>query len=710
MPRGRRGRRQKATATLNDLETQADRRRRSSEWTTLATTHGSVTRQGDERAAQVRAGEERRQRRRDLRAGRELRASLNEPEPEPEVSFAHSVFARHAARATRDPLAPLSPEPVPAAAVASAPVESAEASGRGRVAEAPPAAATTPAPASPPAPAPAPSPAPAPLPEEATASTEAATVSWAPSTVVDVSATPTPAKPASGSLRATSMPSLAYLGSTAGSLTRISSLGSSFRLSMDQQGGLEMASAKPRTAAAVGALSSADAEKLRATAVAREQSRKAPPAAAAAADARTKTTAGADRQAAAVAGGPKSGKGTGLAAVISRRQADRALQLRKLAAKGQASSRKQARAREKAQAEDEDDMTCGVCFELYDVPYRGECGHTICGGCLERLPRTDCPFCRAPLAEPATLPEIAGGLAHNIPVPHTFNVGDLVATPLPSIALSQPAKGVTTGAKTGGVKFAAHNAGFVWVAPPTGTKAGMTLCVALRVKYDDALARRVLAYKRHTQPQQPDVHAAGASVAGAAGAAGASGASGQVVALASSPPGSAAAEQGGLSQEEEEEESSESESESEDDSDDDDSAIQRKRTESESKDAASKRSGGNQRAEILAGSNAAAAAAAGGGSAGAAASFATNYLRNANMSELFNMHASFSNGHGNGDGVSGGADNGGAAARNGQRDTRRRQQQQQQQQQQPLLGGGRHRHATGSLVGGFAPSEWRGRQ
>eukprot|EP01046_Picozoa_sp_COSAG06_P006891 COSAG06_NODE_330_length_17413_cov_12.112510_6_plen_59_part_00 len=41
MPRGRRGRRQKAMSTLNDLETQADRRRRSSEWTTLATTHGS---------------------------------------------------------------------------------------------------------------------------------------------------------------------------------------------------------------------------------------------------------------------------------------------------------------------------------------------------------------------------------------------------------------------------------------------------------------------------------------------------------------------------------------------------------------------------------------------------------------------------------------------------------------------------------------------
>jgi hypothetical protein len=54
-------------------------------------------------------------------------------------------------------------------------------------------------------------------------------------------------------------------------------------------------------------------------------------------------------------------------------------------------------------------MTCGVCFELYEIPYRGECGHTICGGCLERLPRTDCPFCRAPLAEPATLEEIAGG-------------------------------------------------------------------------------------------------------------------------------------------------------------------------------------------------------------------------------------------------------------------------------------------------------------
>ena len=97
--RGRRGRRQKARVTLNDLELQADRRRRDSSWTTLATTSGAVARQSDGRAKHGRAAEERRQRRRDMRAERELRRLPRAEEPgEEEVSFAHAVFSRHAAQ------------------------------------------------------------------------------------------------------------------------------------------------------------------------------------------------------------------------------------------------------------------------------------------------------------------------------------------------------------------------------------------------------------------------------------------------------------------------------------------------------------------------------------------------------------------------------------------------------------------------------------
>jgi hypothetical protein len=55
------------------------------------------------------------------------------------------------------------------------------------------------------------------------------------------------------------------------------------------------------------------------------------------------------------------------------------------------------------------ELVCGVCLELYSDPWRGDCGHALCRSCLSLLrgspPR--CPICRAPLAEVASLAEVA---------------------------------------------------------------------------------------------------------------------------------------------------------------------------------------------------------------------------------------------------------------------------------------------------------------
>ena len=413
----RRGRRrQKATVTLNDLELQADRRRRDSSWTTLATTSGAVARQNDPRAKQGRAAEERRQRRRDMRAERELRAAtLQEREPVQKVSFAHSVFSRHAAQfAATTPQGWSSRAPTASAAKSMAGNETcAELQG-----ETNDGAASTPevelqvepanqaklqeqtkqnpAPMLTPEPEPEPEPEPGPEPETQPKPQQ--------------TAAPKASLP-DANQRSTLVPALAYLGSASGSFNRISSLGSNFRLSMDERGGLGVASATTKQATV---LSSADAETMRAIAVSREHARKVHPSPVTAQvgtqDKDGKLTRLHQTTGHTPGMAEKIARGNTATAMISRRQADRALQLRKLALKREGRSTG-ARTSEAVQPDSEDDVTCGVCFELYEIPYRGECGHTICGGCLERLPRTDCPFCRAPLAEPATLGEIAEGTA-----------------------------------------------------------------------------------------------------------------------------------------------------------------------------------------------------------------------------------------------------------------------------------------------------------
>ena len=224
------------------------------------------------------------------------------------------------------------------------------------------------------------------------------------------------------------------------------------------------------------------------------------------------------------------------------------------------------------------------------------------------------------------------GLAHTIPVPQTFTTGDLVATPLPSITHN-----------------AAQYCGFVWVAPPAGTRAGMTLCVTIRVKYDQDLRRRVEAYKRVTQP-----------------GAGPASVSASVI----------AAQNRSKSEEDEsstEDDSSYSDNESESRGD---AAAQQR---AEAKDSSPATSGGVS--ETPAGASRTASAAA----------FVSSYLEAANMSDLVSMRASFRNGRG-------------APARQSTKTRAAAASQRQPPRQQELLGGGQHRHGKGSLVGGFAPS------
>ena len=695
MPRGRRGRRQKPTVRLADLELAVVERRRRGEFSGLSTQLASLpasarllaAAEGEARPGTA-EGRLRRQRRKDLRAARgllqDLRGPQPEPEPEPEPSsFAHSVFSRHvrdaAARVspTRDPQALLSPEPA-RRPVTVPPVEAAVVEPAPTPAPVPapapaPSVAASPTPPAAPAPALADAAAPAPRQRQPAEPAAEPAVSWAPS--VTSNNTSPAASSGAANPRAASMPSLAYRGCTTGSLNKISAMGGSFRLSMDAEGGLEVASAEPKPAKA--ALTTSDTESFRAKAVKREieKARKAGNAAA------QPKAAAENVKRSASANGPTATT----AALISRREADRALQLRKVASKGKAKGKAKETAliteAAAAQAEDEDDLTCGVCFELFDVPYRGQCSHMICGGCLERLPRTDCPFCRAPLAEPATLEEIAGGLALSIAVPATFNTGDLVATPLPAIGAAAKPLG-------GGVTCAPHNAGFVWVAPPKGTKAGMTLCVALRVKHDHDLARRVVSWKRHVQGDG-------------------TGRVATEVALA--PPAIDA-----QSRVVDTTESSDGSSSSEEESDgneveglitlgqqlgvpaaDAPSNFANKKTARAATAASQPAATGSPPA--------AAASAAAASNGAAAAAFASNYLRTANMSELFNMRASMTSL---------------TESTSPSRAANRRQQQKQPQRggggatrgvAAAQLGGGGLRRAGGSLVGGFAPSEWRGK-
>lgn len=246
-------------------------------------------------------------------------------------------------------------------------------------------------------------------------------------------------------------------------------------------------------------------------------------------------------------------------------------------------------------------------------------------------------------------------------MPQSFNTGDLVATPLPSINVPV-AKSNSTAAS---VQFGSHNTGFVWVAPPTGTKAGMTLCVTLRVKYDQDLRRRVEAYQKFAQ--------------GGAGSS-ADKPSFRASALPASQPGSISAsvtDKQNSSASEEEQSSSEydsSDGENENENQEGSAAAQRHLVVT------------NQSAASSSTGIVKAAASRTSSASDGVAAFTSSYLRAANMSELVNMRASFRNGSG--------------------RRTKMQRQRQQQDQRSELLGASQTRHASGSLKGGFAPSEW----
>lgn len=247
-------------------------------------------------------------------------------------------------------------------------------------------------------------------------------------------------------------------------------------------------------------------------------------------------------------------------------------------------------------------------------------------------------------------------------MPQNFSAGDLVATPLPSINVPV-AKSNSTAP---GVQFGAHNAGFVWVAPPTGTKAGMTLCVTLRVKYDQDLRRRVEAYQRvaHGGAGPSAENAENASFQ----------ASGPVPQPASTCASVTDAHNSSAS-EEEQSSSADDSSDSANENEDQGNAAAQRRLVVTNQDTVSSSKG-------IAKTAASRTASASDG----VAEFASSYLRAANMSELVNMRASFRKDSG--------------------RKTKVRRPRQRQQQRSELLGGGQSRHASGSLKGGFAPSEW----
>ena len=189
----------------------------------------------------------------------------------------------------------------------------------------------------------------------------------------------------------------------------------------------------------------------------------------------------------------------------------------------------------------------------------------------------------------------------------------------------------------------------------------MTLCVVLRVKYDRDLARRVELYKGLAQGGlSPKVRASQAAML--------------VTPMPASTSTSAMTVQDESGSEDEqsstEEDSSDAENERQNCGDDgaQEQSVQLDPVPVE-RPAASKTVSADD----------------------GVAAFASSYLRAANISDLVNMHASLSTSTSGNDAK-----------------VRRQQRRQQRQQQQSLLGGGRNRHASGSLVGGFAPSEWRG--
>lgn len=247
-------------------------------------------------------------------------------------------------------------------------------------------------------------------------------------------------------------------------------------------------------------------------------------------------------------------------------------------------------------------------------------------------------------------------------MPQTFSPGDLVATPLPPInAIAAKSE------STKDVKFAGHNVGFVWVAPPIGTKPGMTLCVALRVTYDCELAHRVEAYRTKLKCKGPIPQTADACR------------SSVVPALLSAPISTSVMSAQHTSEYEEDLSST-----------DTDSTDDENETES-CRDATSRRPVVKTHPDAALPPTAPVSTTLDIG----VVAFASNYLRTANISQLANIRASVDTTSEN-------------SARNATEVSRQRQQH-QRQLQPALLGGGRNRHASGSLVGGFAPSEWKRR-
>ena len=147
-------------------------------------------------------------------------------------------------------------------------------------------------------------------------------------------------------------------------------------------------------------------------------------------------------------------------------------------------------------------------------PFRGECGHAICRGCLALLHRADCPLCRAPLVEPATLQEIAEGRSYSYRVPAHYEDGHSLPLPLPTTTTSNGGglcggssvashQSMPTAATIGGNVESAEVGCGVNVEPPRGTRPGMTLCVVWRLQRDVALAEAVAQHHnmmmRHEQ-------------------------------------------------------------------------------------------------------------------------------------------------------------------------------------------------------------------
>eukprot|EP01091_Cochliopodium_minus_P003905 TRINITY_DN13853_c0_g1_i1.p1 TRINITY_DN13853_c0_g1~~TRINITY_DN13853_c0_g1_i1.p1 ORF type:complete len:507 (-),score=117.43 TRINITY_DN13853_c0_g1_i1:14-1534(-) len=54
----------------------------------------------------------------------------------------------------------------------------------------------------------------------------------------------------------------------------------------------------------------------------------------------------------------------------------------------------------------EDQLTCWICFEIFNIPISLDCNHSFCKDCIERVLKQNplCPFCRKPFGEPLPLP------------------------------------------------------------------------------------------------------------------------------------------------------------------------------------------------------------------------------------------------------------------------------------------------------------------